>query len=73
MGREVEKAMLYHIIKEAKKNNIKKLKAKFIPTLKNKPIEDFLSNSQFNKENDIWVYDLEKPFNMPEFIKLREE
>ena len=31
MGREIEKAILYHIINEAKKNNVKRLKAKFIP------------------------------------------
>jgi len=73
MGREAEKAMLYFIIKQAKKNNVKRLKAKFIPTLKNKPIEDFLPNSQFYEENGFWIYNLEKPFNMPGFLTLREE
>jgi len=73
MGREAEKAMLYFIINQAKKNNVKRLKAKFIPTLKNKPIEDFLPSSQFYEENGFWIYDLEKPFNMPEFLTLQEE
>ena len=73
MGREAEKVMLYFIIKQAKKNNVKRLKAKFIPTLKNKPIEDFLSNSQFYEENGFWIYNLEKPFNMPNFLTLKEE
>ena len=73
MGREAEKAMLYFIINQAKKNNIKRLKAKFIPTLKNKPIEDFLFNSQFYEENGFWIYNLEKPFNMPNFLTLKEE
>jgi FkbH-like protein len=73
MGREAEKAMLYFIINQAKKNNVKRLKAKFIPTLKNKPIEDFLFNSQFYEENGFWIYNLDKPFNMPNFLTLSEE
>jgi FkbH-like protein len=73
MGREAEKAMLYFIINEAKKNNVKRLKAKFISTLKNKPVEDFLFNSQFYEENGFWIYNLEKPFNMPNFLTLKEE
>jgi len=73
MGREVEKAIFYYIINEAKKNKVKKLKAKFVPTLKNKPIENLLPNCQFFKEGDYWVYDMETPFNMPEFLTLRVE
>ena len=73
MGREAEKAMLYFIINQAKKNNVKRLKAKFISTLKNKPIENFLFNSQFYEENGFWIYNLEKPFNMPNFLTLKEE
>jgi FkbH-like protein len=73
MGREVEKGMLSFIINQAKKNNIKRLKAKFIPTSKNKPIENFLPNCKFHQENDFWIYNLETPFNMPNFLTLREE
>jgi len=73
MGREVEKAILFHIINEAKRNKVKKLKAKFIPTAKNKPIENLLQDSKFSKENDFWVYNIERPFNMPEFLTLRVE
>ena len=73
MGREVEKGMLFFIINQAKKNNVKRLKAKFIPTAKNKPAENFLPNCQFHQENDFWIYNLETPFNMPDFLTLREE
>lgn len=73
MGREVEKAILYYIINEAKKNKVKKLKAKFIPTSKNKPIENLLPDCKFSKEGDYWVYNIETPFNMPEFLTLRVE
>jgi len=73
MGREVEKAILHYIIDEAKKNNVKRIKAKFIPTIKNKPIENFLPDSGFFLENDFWIYNVEKPFNTPEFLTLRVE
>jgi len=73
MGREVEKAMLFYIINEAKKNNIKIIKAKFIPTSKNKPVEHLLPDSGFSQKDDFWVYNVEKPFNMPEFLTLRVE
>jgi len=73
MGREAEKAILYFILNEAKNNNIKRLKAKFIPTEKNKPIENFLPNCQFYKKDGIWIYNLDKPFNMPDFLTLSEE
>ena len=73
MGREAEKAILYFIINEAKNNNIKRLKAKFIPTEKNKPIKNFLSDCQFYKKDGTWIYDLDKPFNMPDFLTLSEE
>lgn len=73
MGREVEKAMLFYIINEAKKNNIKIIKAKFIPTSKNQPVENLLPDSGFSQKDDFWVYNVDKPFNMPEFLTLRVE
>ena len=73
MGREAEKAILYFIINEAKNNKIKKLKAKFILTEKNEPAKKFLSDCQFYEKNGFWIYNLDKPFNMPNFLTLSEE
>ena len=49
------------------------MKAKFIPTEKNKPTENFLSDCQFYKIDDVWIYNLDKPFNMPDFLTLSVE
>jgi len=68
MGRQVENAIINYIIEEAKKNNIEKLKAMFIPTEKNSPIENFLPSCGFQKEDDFWVYDVKKPFKSPDFV-----
>ena len=70
MGREVEKAILNYIINEARKNNVKRLLAKYVPTDKNKPIEGFLEDNGFIKKDEYWIFDLQKPFNMPKFLTL---
>ena len=68
MGRQIENAIINYIIEEAKKNKIEKLKAVFIPTEKNSPIENFLPSCGFDKEDDFWVYDVKKPFKSPDFV-----
>lgn len=73
MGKEVEKGILDHIIKEAKKKGVKKIKSKYIPTNKNKPIENFLPDCGFVKEGDLWIFDLSKTFNMPKFLSVNVE
>jgi len=73
IGREVEKSILNYIISEAKKNNVAKIKAQYIPTKKNKPVEEFLPSCGFVKKEDHWTYDLKKSFKVPDFIKVDVE
>lgn len=73
MGREVEKGILSHIINMAKENGVEKIKAQFIPTKKNKPIETFLPNCGFKQEGDFWVYPVNSLFKMPEYLKVSVE
>ena len=68
MGRQIENVIINYIIEEAKKNNVKKIKAQFIPTEKNLPIQNFLPTCGFQKEEYFWVYDVKKPFKSPEFV-----
>jgi FkbH-like protein len=68
MGREVEKGILGYIVKKAHENNIERIKAEFIPSQKNKPIEDFLPNSGFKKEGEYWVFKLNSTFSVPEYL-----
>ena len=72
MGREVEKSILGYIIKKAKENGIEKIKAQFIPTQKNKPIENFLPNCGFQKDGNHWIITLNKTFETPDFIEIEE-
>jgi FkbH-like protein len=73
MGREVEKAILGHIVKKAKENGVEKIKAQYIPTPKNKPVENFLPNCGFIKEGDHWYYSKESNFKTPDFLTVSDE
>lgn len=73
MGREVEKAIMGHIINLAKKEGAQKVKAQYIPTQKNKPVEEFLPGCGFYKEGDFWVYDLGSSFQIPKCLTVRVE
>ena len=73
MGREVEKGMLGYIVNKAKENGVEQIKAQFIPSQKNKPIEDFLPNCGFQKDGDYWFYSLKTQFTIPEYLTVRVE
>ena len=72
MGREVEKSILGYIIKKAKDRGIEKIKAQYIPTQKNKPIENFLPDCGFKKDRNDWIITLNETFQSPDFIKIEE-
>jgi len=73
MGREVEKGMLGYIINMAKENGVEQLKAQFIKSQKNKPIEDFLSNCSFHKNDNYWFYSMKEKFTIPEYLMVSVE
>lgn len=73
MGREIEKGMLGYIIQKAKEDHVETIAAKFIPTQKNKPIEDFLPCCGFKKEGDYWKYSLKTQFIVPDCLTIRAE
>jgi len=52
-----------------KKEGVKKIKAQFIPTQKNKPAENFLSNYGFQKEGKYWIFSLQNPIKITFLIE----
>ena len=73
MGRDVEKAMLSHIIEIAKNENIEKIIGEFIPTKKNKPCENFLIDCGFEKEGEAWSFLTKKEFKKPQHVHIVRE
>lgn len=73
MGREVEKGIMSYVINMAKENGVEKIKAQFIPTTKNKPVESFLPNCGFKQEGEFWVYPVNSLFTIPEYLKVSVE
>jgi FkbH-like protein len=71
MGRKVEDAIMGYIINLAKHEGIKKIKANYIPSQKNKPCESFLSDLEFYKERDYWFFDTDNTFKIPNYISVK--
>ena len=73
MGRDIEKCIMSHIISKAKKDGVVIIKANYLPTKKNKPIEDFLPDCGFQKNEDGWIIDVNNKFKSPDFIEVVDE
>jgi FkbH-like protein len=69
IGREIEDIMMANILRQAKMEGVKKVKAQFIPTQKNQPASNFLSSYGFTLEGDYWVFPLENEIKTPKHIK----
>ena len=70
MGRGIEDGIMQHILNEARKEGISRVRGRYIPTKKNKPCESFLSNSGFKKEGEYWVYSFDAPFKMVKHLEV---
>ena len=61
------------VITKAKKDGVVIIKANYLPTKKNKPIEDFLPDCGFQKNEDDWVINVNNKFKSPDFIEIVDE
>jgi len=73
MGRQIEKCIMQYIISKAKKDGVTIIKANYLPTKKNKPIEDFLPDCGFQKNEDGWIINVNNKFKSPDFIEVVDE
>ena len=69
MGRKIEDGILAHILQKAKEGGVSTVRGTFVPTKKNKPCENFLSDFGFKKEGDDWVYRLSDPIKIPDHLR----
>ena len=73
MGKGIEEGILGKILEMAKKENIKRIRAKFIPTQKNRPSKNFLADNGFVHEGDDWIFNLDKSVKIPEHLEVKFE
>ncbi len=73
MGRGIEEGMLAYILQKAKEEGIVKVRGEFISTKKNKPSENFFSDSGFIQEGNYWFYALTNPIKIPNHLTLSVE
>ncbi len=72
-GRKIEEMMLATLIVFSKKNSIKRLEAKYLPTEKNTPcLKFFEERSGFNcdKEKNVFVWDFKEDFTKPKVLEV---
>jgi len=73
MGRDIEKGIMTYIKNKARSNKVKKIKADFLQTQKNKPIENFLPNCEFKEEGKSWTYKIKSEIKFPDYLTVKEE
>jgi FkbH-like protein len=73
MGRGIEDGILAEILKQAKDSGIKTVIGEFIPTKKNTPCVNFLSDCGFRKVGQYWVFDTTNPIKIPKHIRCSVE
>ena len=64
----VMNVQISQINERAKMQGIKKVKAQYIKTKKNKPAENFLSDFGFIRNGDVWVFETTKSIKKPEHL-----
>jgi len=73
MGRDIEKGIMTFIKNKARESDVKIIKADFLHTKKNKPIENFLPNSEFKKEDKYWTYTIKSEIKFPDYLTVKVE
>ena len=75
IGREIEKAFLFEIIKHLSSLGIRSVKGWYLPTAKNSQVADFYQRIGFTliQESDngtMWSYDIGSTFQKPDFVRI---
>ena len=73
IGRGIEEGIMNYILSLAKKENVSKLIANFIPSKKNHPAESFLPTYGFVKENNRFIFNIENFTEKQSHLKILSE
>jgi FkbH-like protein len=73
MGRKIEEGIIIYLINKAIEKGIKRIKAQYTPTSKNKPCENFLSSLGFKSVGEYEILELNHKLKIPEHLKVIED
>ncbi|MBD3843165.1 MAG: HAD-IIIC family phosphatase, partial [Campylobacterales bacterium] len=73
MGREIERLMIGYVIKIAREKQLDSVMAEFIQTDRNKPMYDFLNNSGLDKSENVYSWNCQNNYDIPDFIEIIEK
>ena len=68
LGRGVEDGVLSHIIEQARRGGISKVRGEYIKTAKNQPAENFFADFGFKKEGSFWIFNTKDQFKKPKHL-----
>jgi len=71
MGRKIEETLLHLAVAAARKRGAKEVRARYLPTKKNKPVLEFFQRSGFEAVGDEFVWDTAREYALPEVIQLK--
>jgi FkbH-like protein len=74
-GRQIEQLMLHLVVSEACRRGCREVRAKYLPTAKNKPTLEFLESSGFDREEggDHYRWPQERECRVPAHLKVEED
>jgi FkbH-like protein len=75
MGRNVEEALVYTVVKHARTARLNSLYAEYIPTSKNVPCRDFWQRSGFAQRGEtenVFTWNVQDDYPLPEAIRIEE-
>jgi len=70
MGRKIEETLLYLAVSGARKRGASQVRARYLPTKKNKPVLEFFQRSGFEAVGDEFIWDATHEYALPEVIQI---
>ncbi len=70
MGRKVEETLFHLAVSAARRRGLPRVRARYLPTKKNKPTLEFLQRSGFEANGDDYFWDATREYVLPEVIHL---
>jgi FkbH-like protein len=73
MGRKIEETLLHLAVSAARRRGLPRVRARYLPTKKNKPCLEFFQRSGFEASGNDFLWDASRDYGCPDVIHLTAE